>query len=520
MSVRDPRALDDELMPETHRTRPWPTPASSPNALYAGERSLYSAQVDGPPQLAVALSGGGNRAAAFSIGVLGGLHHSAALDDVDIISAVSGGSYALSWFLLQNFYRHGIEPADVPATRRDADLFDPHGQYQQYLEQHATTGGVSDMVMNGALGVLFDAVFFNALRLPAFLLGWRAANLLNESALRSQYREGLQTTYQMTPFERPATKDGEFGDGVVQASQHLMLSVSRPPVTFPAMATFAQQAGLPAFVFNTTVRPPQPITSQPIGDRLMEFTAAGFGSNSCGYLTWEQTNEYGWEPGDPERAGDGFWKKLLRSREASPFATLRNLNMAPVVSGAALSGTNLTNSAARRFLGLFNFGLEYAVPNLKSPHRLARVSDGGHCENLGAYALLRRQCQTILIVDSEYDPKLRFPSLRRLIAAAKSELGLDIAVPDIDTATGADRSAVMVGSVSRDGTTCGRIVYVKLALDSTAQPGSAPSDVSEYFGRHPDYPQESTANQHFSAARFRAYRALGEHYGRIAATRL
>lgn len=149
--------------------------------------------------------------------------------------------------------------------------------------------------LGGVGWLVFDGVFFNALRIPTFLLGSGAAPLLNESALRAEYRQGLQTTYQMTPFERSTTKGRSLRDGVVEASQHLELSVSRPPVTFPAMAAFAQQTRLPAFVFNTTVRPPRPSASQPIGDRLMEFTPAGFGSDSCGYLTWEQTNEFGWE---------------------------------------------------------------------------------------------------------------------------------------------------------------------------------------------------------------------------------
>lgn|SRR5882724_2451029 len=49
-------------------------------------------------------SGGGNRSAAFSIGVLRALHEKRLLDTVDVMSAVSGGSYALSWYLLQPLY--------------------------------------------------------------------------------------------------------------------------------------------------------------------------------------------------------------------------------------------------------------------------------------------------------------------------------------------------------------------------------------------------------------------------------
>ncbi len=56
-------------------------------------------------RLGLALSGGGNRSAAFSIGVLQALHERDWLRQVGVISAVSGGTYALSWLLLQPFHR-------------------------------------------------------------------------------------------------------------------------------------------------------------------------------------------------------------------------------------------------------------------------------------------------------------------------------------------------------------------------------------------------------------------------------
>ncbi len=505
-------------MPARQRRPSWPTPAASPEGLYAAEQSLYSRPGGGRPRLAVAMSGGGNRAAAFSIGVLSGLHQIGVLDDVDVISAVSGGSYALSWFLLQHYYAHELDSTAVPEDRRDEELFDPGGPYQKYLEDHATIGGISEAIMKGSLSAVFDGVLFNALRLPTLVLGASAAHLLNESSMRAEYRNGLQRTYQMRPSEHSITGGRSLRDGIIEAAEHLELSLSRPPVTFPEMAEFAQRARLPAFVFNTTVRPPRPGATSPIGDRLMEFSAAGFGSNSYGYATWGQTEQFGWEPGSAEPTGDRFLKALFRTREVSPFATLRSFNIAPVISGAALSGTNLDRATARRLLGLFNFGLEYVVPSMKSPRRLARISDGGHCENLGVYGLLRRQSQTILIVDSEYDPRFKFGSLRRLIDAAETELNVKVDVPDIEKIDGGLPSAVMMGTMRRDRSSdSGTIVYIKLALDAILQRGSVPSDISDYSAGHPDFPQESTANQHFSALRFRAYRALGEHYGRIAA---
>ena len=54
-----------------------------------------------PPQICVALSGGGIRSGAFSIGVLKGLEEKKYLEKTDILSSVSGGGFALSWYYMQ-----------------------------------------------------------------------------------------------------------------------------------------------------------------------------------------------------------------------------------------------------------------------------------------------------------------------------------------------------------------------------------------------------------------------------------
>ncbi len=60
----------------------------------------------GPPQSCLALSGGGIRSAAYAMGVLKAMSEADgnskfALDSLDILSAVSGGSYAASWYMVQ-----------------------------------------------------------------------------------------------------------------------------------------------------------------------------------------------------------------------------------------------------------------------------------------------------------------------------------------------------------------------------------------------------------------------------------
>ncbi|HEY0207972.1 patatin-like phospholipase family protein, partial [Acerihabitans sp.] len=61
------------------------------------------------PRIGLALSGGGTRAAYFSLGILSGLSRSGVLEHVDVISSVSGGGYAAYWYfarLMEGYRRH------------------------------------------------------------------------------------------------------------------------------------------------------------------------------------------------------------------------------------------------------------------------------------------------------------------------------------------------------------------------------------------------------------------------------
>ena len=77
----------------------------------------YSPKVDRDTFVVVNLSGGGIRAAALSygalqmLGQLPGTGQGALLDQIDIISSVSGGSVTAGWYALKG--RAGLEPADA-----------------------------------------------------------------------------------------------------------------------------------------------------------------------------------------------------------------------------------------------------------------------------------------------------------------------------------------------------------------------------------------------------------------------
>ena len=478
--------------------------------LHRAEWAYNKGAPDGPPQLGIALSGGGNRSAVFCIGVLKALHEQGVLGRVDVISAVSGGSYALSWLLLQPYYAWLVDSAAPEQAL--ARMFDPEDVHQRYLEDR--TRGMVDVGSRLGQGVivglttLFDMVIFNVLRLVNLPFGRSAefaatSNASNMTRLR--YRKGLQKTYHVLPDERGKARnehqDG-FLAGVVAASEFLDLAGTLQPVTIPDMAAFAGQHRMPAFVFNATVSPPRAPKDGGPGaamlKRVFEITPVGFGSDSCGWLRWDQTDG-GWEPGKGKR-------RILKRKEPSPYATVRCLNVAPAISGAAFSAATYHKSrAARRAIQFLNIGLEYRVPNPSEPKRIIRLGDGGHSENLGALALLRRGCASMLIVDAEQDERGEFNAYHDLVAGVKRDLELDLRVAAIDRNRPLPSDAVYRG-VAGDHD----LFYLKLPLDQSAVEGW-PASVKEYAAAHPDFPQEPTADQYFEPEQYRAYRDLGYH---------
>ena len=82
------------------------------------------------PRYALALSGGGMRAATYAIGVMNGLQELGEFDEIDLISGASGGAYALSWYYLQQYYVHNRAECDKDSLKQ---LLDPDGPFQMRL---------------------------------------------------------------------------------------------------------------------------------------------------------------------------------------------------------------------------------------------------------------------------------------------------------------------------------------------------------------------------------------------------
>jgi hypothetical protein len=158
------------------------------------------------------------------------------------------------------------------------------------------------------------------------------------------------------------------------------------------------------------------------------------------------------------------------------------------------------------------------------------LTDGGHIENLGMYALLKRRCQLIIVVDAEADRAMNFGALVILQRYARIDLGVRIDLPwrqvrecalDVDREIRAntgkgepleqgfkERSGphCAIGSIAYPDGAEGMLLYVKASLS-----GDENDYILDYKRRNTDFPHETTADQFFTEEQFEVYRALGFH---------
>jgi hypothetical protein len=155
-----------------------------------------------------------------------------------------------------------------------------------------------------------------------------------------------------------------------------------------------------------------------------------------------------------------------------------------------------------------------------SKRALVSVSDGGHIENLGVYELLRRRCRLIVALDAGADPGYEFADVRNLVIRARQELHLVIRFRQApegfvrpESSAGFSRSHFVVADVLELGNEergwRGLLVYVKSSLRAPLRPKTVDSESFRYKTIHPTFPHESTADQFFDAAQWRAYYDLG-----------
>ncbi|HKC97559.1 MAG TPA: hypothetical protein VKG20_05960 [Methylomirabilota bacterium] len=241
------------------------------------------------------------------------------------------------------------------------------------------------------------------------------------------------------------------------------------------------------------------------------------------------------------------------------------LGAAVAASGAAVSpnmGSRTPTAALAMLLTLMNVRLGFWAP---APHRhhwrypqarlwpwyllkeslsqtttlssYCYLTDGGHFDNTGLYALIERGCRFIVLADNGADAEPSFEDLGEAIRRCRIDFGTEIeidvsgfrktdgftldlpgdgATADIRKSSGpaASRHHV-VGKITyseahaaelkwQGDDRIGVLVWLKPALL-----GHEPADVRQYGFGNPVFPQQSTADQWFDEAQFESYRKLG-----------
>lgn len=171
------------------------------------------------------------------------------------------------------------------------------------------------------------------------------------------------------------------------------------------------------------------------------------------------------------------------------------------------------------------------------------LTDGGHFENTGAYALLAQRAEVIVLADCGADPEYLFGDLENLVRKARIDLQAEIlfqrpkarptpaagdahAPHDGDDATwpaemeafgslndlNSPKSAACLALArisyggSRPGS--GILIVVKPNVSD-----GLPVDLVNFKAHNPAFPQETTADQFFSEAQWESYFELGYYLG-------
>ena len=206
-------------------------------------------------------------------------------------------------------------------------------------------------------------------------------------------------------------------------------------------------------------------------------------------------------------AGPMMGAKTVRS--LAFFLAILNLRLAYwLPNPCRVHGATWWDWLIQRNPGLFSL-LSEACGIVSDRGRFVNCSDGGHIENLGVYALLKRRCRTIICVDGGADPNFEFFDLTTLQRYASIDLDarIEIDLTDIlPDKTGVSKQHYAIGKITyRDGKH-GTLIYLKLSYT-----GDEPEYVRFYKRKVNSFPHDSTADQFFDETKFEVYRELGFH---------
>lgn len=157
------------------------------------------------------------------------------------------------------------------------------------------------------------------------------------------------------------------------------------------------------------------------------------------------------------------------------------------------------------------------------------LSDGGHVENTGAYALLAQECRLVVVADAGADPDYRFADIERLVRLARIDLQVEIEFLKPAPGQLAPQIGALDEIASTDSQAC--IALARLHYTRSGREGllvlikpnvyqGLPVDLLNFKRAEPSFPQEATSDQLFSEAQWESYHQLGALLGEVLAREL
>jgi hypothetical protein len=324
------------------------------------------------PELCVALSGGGIRAAMFGMGVLEGLQQGEVLDNVDLVSSVSGGSYANLWLVDQ-----GLREYDPETYQRYHKPKKP----RPFLTK---AGWFVDALLSALflpVSVARDYIVLPRNTSPRFGL----FHYGYEGSIRRYFGGFSSFDYLNLKQLRPSLEEGHYPLPIVNA-------------TAVRGETGCDALHREHSWFDTVFE----VTPLRAGSEGLGFTDNKF----LNRLTLNQAVAVS---GAAVDRPDTAWCK----RRAA--AGLKLGAMIPAYSGAE----RIVSTAS----------LQDYAPIRQPPPRLA-LADGGFTDNLGVFSVVKRLCKTTIVVDASFDPALTFHALYQLEKHLQDELGVQLRSDD------------------------------------------------------------------------------------------
>lgn len=457
-------------------TPPITPPDSAAGAAPSSE--LIAKRPEGAPVIAVALSGGGSKAAPFALGVLEALVEADELKKVDIISSVSGGGYAALYLysraadiesgsplapagLAEGFAdcmprRYAMTDPDasnvtapilgLEVCPRYFNNFKPGDPYrfQNHLRGYqnllrgdfvytATSqnhGGVNLSMAKHLSASLLTAIPHHLINT---LFDWK----LRLSPTGKTYDRNILRTWGYTSAPLSQARCGKHE--CVRAAVHepdggltferlgSLIARSRSP---DCVAGPNKVCNLPAWYINATATNnpvkqhfvPYPYTLQDV----FRFSAEGYGSDSLGFEHWSQGNPVAPRSSVPQAvAASAAFFDITPPNDFPPWLRLvaggaehlLNLSWGHIYPNYTLTERDYQHRRAVHRVLPFPFYLFHHNSYGRDGIHI-RLSDGGRAENLGAYTALRLRATDVVLVDAASDAKARLGdvcNLRRQI---------------------------------------------------------------------------------------------------------